>query len=77
LVGLTERGNDMLTKALAAHVQNEDRVLAALTPGERDQLGGLLRTLLLSYGDGAQHHRDRAYRLERRRADVAHADCPD
>lgn len=71
LVGLTERGNDLLTEALAAHLKNETRALAALTSEECDRLGGLLRTLLLSYGDGMQQHRDRTYRLERRRSEVA------
>lgn len=76
LVSLTERGNETLNQAMTAHIRNEDKALAALTPEEGDQLAGLLRTLLLSYGDGAQHHRDRNYRLERRRSEVARADGP-
>jgi DNA-binding MarR family transcriptional regulator len=76
LVGLTERGNELLTEALNAHVRNEDRALGALTSDERDRLACLLRTLLLSYGDRAQHHRDRNYRLERRRSEIAPADSP-
>lgn len=68
LVGLTEEGNATLGQALEAHVQNEERALAALDPDERDQLASLLRTLLISYGDDTHGHRDRTYRLERRRA---------
>jgi hypothetical protein len=64
----------LLTEALTAHINNEDKALVALTGEERDQLTCLLRTLLLSYGDRAQHHRDRNYRLERRRSEVAPAD---
>ncbi|MGH3428853.1 MAG: MarR family winged helix-turn-helix transcriptional regulator [Mycobacteriales bacterium] len=77
LVGLTERGNGLLTEAMTAHIQNENKALAALTPEESDQLAALLRTLLLSYGDGSQHHRDRNYRLERRRSEAPHANSPD
>jgi DNA-binding MarR family transcriptional regulator len=77
LVGLTEPGNRMLTEAMTAHIQNENKALAALTHEEGDQLAALLRTLLLSYGDGVQHHRDRNYRLERRRSESARADGPD
>ena len=70
LVGLTTEGADVLSEAMSAHIQNEDRALAALTEEQRDQLTSLLRTLLLSYGDGTRGHRDRAYRLERRKTEA-------
>lgn len=46
LVGLTPRGLELIDAAVAAHLANEARLLAALLPGERDQLAGLLRRLL-------------------------------
>jgi len=46
LVGLTSRGHAIVDEAVAAHVANEERLLEALTPGERRTLDDLLRTLL-------------------------------
>lgn len=48
-VELTEDGIALTQDAMAAHVANEDRILAALSPAERDQLATLLRTLLVSF----------------------------
>jgi DNA-binding MarR family transcriptional regulator len=66
LVGLTTAGNEMLIVSLTAHLQNEERALAPLSQEQQEQLAGLLRVLLLAYGDGNQNHRGRAYRRERR-----------
>jgi DNA-binding MarR family transcriptional regulator len=48
LVALTDRGRDLVDAAVNDHLENEERLLGALDPGERDQLAGLLRKLLLS-----------------------------
>lgn len=48
-VELTERGVALTQEAMTAHVANEDRILAALSPSERDQLAGLVRKLLISF----------------------------
>jgi hypothetical protein len=38
----------MVDETVAAHLQNEARVLAALRPAERKALAGLLRALLVT-----------------------------
>jgi DNA-binding MarR family transcriptional regulator len=48
LVGLTGRGREVVDAALLDHLENEQRLLAALDAGEREQLAGLLRKLLVS-----------------------------
>ena len=48
LVGLTDHGHVVVDAALLDHLENEQRLLGALAPAERDQLAGLLRKLLLS-----------------------------
>ena len=48
LVGLTNRGREVVDAALLDHLENEQRLLGALDAGEREQLGGLLRKLLVS-----------------------------
>jgi DNA-binding MarR family transcriptional regulator len=48
LVALTERGRELVDAAVVEHLANEERLLDALDPGEREQLTGLLRKLLLS-----------------------------
>ncbi|CAM3566649.1 MarR family winged helix-turn-helix transcriptional regulator [Occultella aeris] len=53
LVTLTPKGRTVLDAALADHVANEERLLAALEASEREQLASLLRTLLLAHGDEA------------------------
>lgn len=45
-VALTPRGREAVDAALRDHVDNEQRLLSALTTGQRDQLEGLLRVLL-------------------------------
>jgi DNA-binding MarR family transcriptional regulator len=48
LVALTERGRELVDAAAVDHLENEQRLLASLDAGEREQLAGLLRKLLLS-----------------------------
>jgi DNA-binding MarR family transcriptional regulator len=50
-VRLTDRGWTMVEELLVVHVENEARMLAALSPAERDQLAAALRGLLASLGD--------------------------
>jgi len=47
-VQLTETGLDLINRAVVAHVENENRMLAALTDSEQQQLAGLLKKLLLA-----------------------------
>jgi DNA-binding MarR family transcriptional regulator len=49
LITLTERGRELFERVVPAHVGNERRLLAALEPGEREQLAGLLRKLLVEF----------------------------
>jgi DNA-binding MarR family transcriptional regulator len=48
LVTLTPEGRRLVDDTVAAHLRNESRVLAALTPAERKSLAGLLRALLVT-----------------------------
>src|SRR5258705_3149660 len=48
LVGLTDKGRELVDSAVADHLENEERLLGALDAEEREQLAGLLRKLLLS-----------------------------
>ena len=48
LVELTDRGRELVDTAVVDHLENEQRLLGALDAGEREQLTGLLRKLLLS-----------------------------
>ena len=48
LVALTDRGRELVDVAVVSHLENEQRLLAALDAGEREQLAGLLRKLLAS-----------------------------
>ena len=50
LVDLTDEGRDVVDRALVAHMEVVEGLIASLTPAEREALGGLLRGLLL---DGA------------------------
>jgi DNA-binding MarR family transcriptional regulator len=45
-VALTSRGREAIDAALRDHVDNEERLLSALTISQREQLEGLLRVLL-------------------------------
>ena len=44
---LTERGVRLVDEVAPLHLANEERMLRALQPEDRDRLAGLLRTLLL------------------------------
>jgi DNA-binding MarR family transcriptional regulator len=48
LVALTDSGRELVDAAVVDHLENEERLLGALDAGEREQLAGLLRKLLLS-----------------------------
>lgn len=48
LVALTDGGLELVDTAVVEHLENEQRLLGALDDGEREQLAGLLRKLLLS-----------------------------
>lgn len=50
-IRLTPRGLETVEELVAEHTANEDRLLAALDPAERERLAGALRTLLESLGD--------------------------
>ena len=54
LVRLTHKGKTLIDAATTNHVANEERLLNALTLREQQQLGELLRKLLISFGDVAQ-----------------------
>jgi DNA-binding MarR family transcriptional regulator len=48
LVRLTSQGRRAIDAALETHARNEERLLSALEPAEREVLDGLLRKLLAS-----------------------------
>jgi DNA-binding MarR family transcriptional regulator len=48
LVALTDKGERTVDAAVVAHLANEERLLTALSPDERQRLAELLRKLLLS-----------------------------
>jgi DNA-binding MarR family transcriptional regulator len=48
LVRLTDEGRRVIDDAMARHVDVEHRLVAALSPADRDHLSTLLRTLLLA-----------------------------
>ncbi|MEU4794504.1 MarR family transcriptional regulator [Streptomyces sp. NPDC023327] len=50
-VRLTEAGLDLVDRAVVDHIANEERMLAALTPADREALDWALRRLLVSLGD--------------------------
>lgn len=52
LVSLTEQGRQLVDAAVEAHLANEERLLAGLSPEERRQLADLLRRLTLSLPAG-------------------------
>jgi len=49
LIALTDKGFDLIEKAVEAHVANEHRLLGVLEKSERESLTVLLRQLLLSF----------------------------
>jgi DNA-binding MarR family transcriptional regulator len=57
LVQLTPKGKKLVEAAVAAHVENERRLLASLDPQARGQVAELLRQLLVAMGDAARRPR--------------------
>ncbi|MEV0273646.1 MarR family transcriptional regulator [Hamadaea sp. NPDC050747] len=51
LIRLTTQGRETVDAILVGHMANEERMLAALSPGERRDLEATLRKLLISFGD--------------------------
>ena len=49
MVTLTARGVELFDRVAPEHLDNEDVLLSALEPHERDQLAGLLRKLLVAF----------------------------
>jgi DNA-binding MarR family transcriptional regulator len=47
IVRLTRRGKSAIDRAVERHVEDEERLLGALTPAERRTLNGLLKDLLI------------------------------
>ncbi|MEU8801882.1 MarR family transcriptional regulator [Spirillospora sp. NPDC048819] len=50
-IRLTTRGLAVVDELVGLHAANEERLLAALGPADRERLAGALRTLLESLGD--------------------------
>ncbi len=67
LVTLSERGRDAVDAAFTDLLDREQSLLSRLVPGQRDQLAGLLRTLLVPFDEGA-HPRGARRRVKPRRA---------
>ena len=51
LIGLTPAGRELIDGVTEAHLENERRLLSALTADEREQLADLLRKLQLGLPD--------------------------
>ena len=49
IIALTDKGLALADAAVESHVQNQHRLVAALSPDERDALDGLLRTFLSKF----------------------------
>jgi DNA-binding MarR family transcriptional regulator len=52
VVQLTDKGLQLFDRVAPVHLANEDRLLSALSPAERDVLADLLRRLLASFEPG-------------------------
>lgn len=87
IIALTDRGIDLFDEIAPLHLANEDRLLSALTPTERNTLADLLRRLLFSYestsssGTGAADtplglRLDPAHTARERRTAVGLSDTP-
>lgn len=53
LVRLTPAGEELFERMIPAHLRNEERLLAALSPEERQVLSGLLRKLIVEFEGSA------------------------
>jgi DNA-binding MarR family transcriptional regulator len=58
LVQLTPKGRKLVETVVAAHVENEKRLLASLDVRGRAQLAELLRRLLVALGDASRRPRE-------------------
>jgi DNA-binding MarR family transcriptional regulator len=71
LVGLTDKGRELVDTAVSDHLENEARLLTGLDADEQEQLAGLLRKMLLSEPfrtlDPATDEPDRPRATRRRR----------
>jgi len=59
LVALTEKGQQVINEAVAAHTANEHRLLSSLSLEERARLADVLRRLLLQFEDHPPPSRSR------------------
>ncbi|MER8028146.1 MarR family transcriptional regulator [Streptomyces bauhiniae] len=50
-IALTDAGRDLVDRTVEGHVQNQRKILSGLEDADRDELGRILRTLLVSLGD--------------------------
>ncbi|MFJ4172384.1 MarR family winged helix-turn-helix transcriptional regulator [Paenarthrobacter sp. NPDC089714] len=50
-ISLTNKGKDVADKAIAAHLQDYERILAVLSPDEREVIASCLRKILVDQGD--------------------------
>lgn len=50
-IALTDEGRELVDRVVEGHVQNQRKILAGLTPADREDLTRVLRTLLVSLGD--------------------------
>ena len=66
---MLERGRDLVDRVAPEHLDNERRLLAALTPKEQTELAALVRKLLLAFeATEVQPAAVKRRRLRRRRA---------
>lgn len=61
-IAMTARGRELFERIVPEHLDNERRVLAALSPGEQDLLAALLRKLLVEF-EGSVPPEDAPQRL--------------
>lgn len=50
-IALTDAGRDLVDRTVEGHVRNQQKILSGLEDADRDELGRILRTLLVSLGD--------------------------
>ncbi|MFD4790349.1 MarR family winged helix-turn-helix transcriptional regulator [Streptomyces sp. NPDC058459] len=50
-IALTDAGRDLVDATVEGHVQNQRKILSGLDDADREELGRMLRTLLVSLGD--------------------------
>lgn len=54
IVRLTQQGIELVEEVAATHLATERRILAVLSPRQKQELAALLRVLLLELGDRAE-----------------------